>query len=89
VASLSCRVLGHRPRFWAEGTTLRWECDRDCTEGGSREYETAADAERYARALDREDRDDLGRRSILSLMPLRLIRRQRAKARERERGDRS
>lgn len=54
---------------------MRWECDRDCTAGGSREYASEADAERYARAFDREDRDELGRRSILSLMPLRLVRR--------------
>ena len=74
-APLPCRVFGHRPRFWAEGATMRWECDRDCTAGGSREYASEADAERYARAFDREDRDELGRRSILSLMPLRLVRR--------------
>jgi hypothetical protein len=72
---LSCHVFGHRPRFWAEGATMRWECDRDCEVGGSREYASEADARRYAAALDREDRDDLGRRSILSLTPLRLVRR--------------
>ena len=74
---LSCRVFGHRPRFWADGSTLRWECDRDCAERGSKEYPSMADAVRYARAFDREDRDDLGRRSILSLLPLRLARRRR------------
>jgi hypothetical protein len=72
---LACRVFGHRPRFWAEGETLRWECDRDCEEGGSKRYATAGEAERYARAFDREDRDELGRRSLLSLLPLRLVRR--------------
>ena len=54
---------------------MRWECDRDCTVGGSREYRSEAEARRYAEAFDREDRDELGRRSILSLMPLRLARR--------------
>jgi hypothetical protein len=72
---LSCRVLGHRYRFWAEGATMRWECSRACGEGSSKEYPTAADAARYARALDREDRDQIGRRAPLSLLPLRLARR--------------
>lgn len=72
---LSCRVFGHRPRFWAEGSTMRWECDRACEDGGSREYDSPADATRYAKAFDREDRDELGRRSILSLAPMRLLRR--------------
>jgi hypothetical protein len=31
----------------------------------------------YARAFDREDRDDLGRRPLLSLLPLGLARRAR------------
>lgn len=73
--TLGCRVFGHRPRFWAEGRTLRWECDRECDVGGSKLYASEEDAERYARAFDREDRDDLGRRSIMSLLPLRLVRR--------------
>jgi hypothetical protein len=73
---LSCRVLGHRPRFWAEGTTLHWRCERDCDDpGGTREYASAADARRIAAALDVEDRDGIGDRAILSLMPLKLARR--------------
>jgi hypothetical protein len=31
---------------------------------------SAASAPRYARAFDREDRDDVGRRPLLSLLPL-------------------
>jgi len=73
--TLACRVFGHRPRFWAEDRTLRWECDRECDAGGSKIYPSPSEAQRYARALDREDRDELGRRSPLSLMPLRLGRR--------------
>jgi hypothetical protein len=74
---LACRVFGHRPRFWDEGSTLRWECDRDCEQGGSREYATEEEARRMATALDVEDRDLLGTRSLLSLAPLRLARRRR------------
>jgi hypothetical protein len=72
---LACRVLGHRYRFWAEGPTMRWECSRDCGAGGSKGYASAEDAARYARGLDREDRDTVGRRAPLSLLPLRLARR--------------
>ena len=71
----SCRLLGHRYRFSADGATMRWECDRGCGEGGSKVYPSAADAQRYARAFDRRDADDIGRRSLLSLLPLKLSRR--------------
>ena len=54
---------------------MRWECDRGCGEGGSKVYPSAADAQRYARAFDRRDADDIGRRSLLSLLPLKLSRR--------------
>ena len=54
---------------------MRWECERGCGEGGSKVYATAADAQRYARAFDRRDADDVGRRSLLSLLPLRFSRR--------------
>lgn len=73
--SASCRLLGHRPTFWAEGETLRWRCDRECGLEGSKTYPTAADARRYADALDRRESDEIGRRAPLSLLPLRLIRR--------------
>ena len=73
--SLGCTVLGHRVRFWADGSTMRWECERDCGFAGSKPYASAAEARRYAAALDREDADDLGRRAPLSLLPLRLTRR--------------
>lgn len=74
---LSCRVLGHRWRFSAAGATMRWECTRGCGAGGEKAYENAERATRYAQALDREDRDDLGRRPLLSLLPLGLARRSR------------
>jgi hypothetical protein len=42
---------------------------------GSKAYESAAAARRYARAFDREDRDDIGRRApLVALFPLRLRR---------------
>ena len=74
---LACRMLGHRPSFWADGQTLRWRCDRECGLEGERSYENESDARRYAAALDRRDSDDIGRRSPLSLLPLRFARRRR------------
>jgi hypothetical protein len=73
-----CRILGHRYRFAADGPTMRWTCQRDCGAGGEKRYESATDAERYARVFDREDRDALGRnRLTLSLLPLRIFKRRR------------
>ena len=71
---LACRVLGHRYRFRSDGATMRWTCERGCGAGGEKRYPDAVAAARYARAFDREDRQDLGRRAPLGLLPLRLIR---------------
>jgi hypothetical protein len=72
---LRCRLFGHRFRFSSAGDTMQWRCERDCGAGGAKRYASAEDAERYARALDREDSDDLGRRALLfGLVPLRLAR---------------
>jgi hypothetical protein len=69
-----CRLAGHRYRFSAEGATMSWACQR-CGEGGEKTYESAAEATRYARAFDREDREDLGRRApLIGLLPLRIWR---------------
>jgi hypothetical protein len=54
---------------------MRWDCERGCGAGGSKAYRSAEDAARYARALDRPDSDALGRRPLLSLLPLGLARR--------------
>jgi Arc/MetJ-type ribon-helix-helix transcriptional regulator len=52
---------------------MTWSCERGCGSGGSKEYASAAEAARYAVALDREDRAELGRRApFLGLFPLRL-----------------
>lgn len=52
-----------------------WECERCGKRGGSKTYASAAEAQRYARALDREDRADLGRRApLVGLLPLRIWR---------------
>ena len=73
---LRCRLFGHRVRFSADGPCMRWRCARGCGFEGSKEYASAADARRYARALGREDREDLGRRApLLGMFPLRLWRR--------------
>jgi hypothetical protein len=66
---LACRVFGHDFQFSAEDATMRWACSRGCGEGGSKTYPTAEDAALYARAFDRRDREDLGRRAPLSLFP--------------------
>jgi hypothetical protein len=72
---LACSVFGHRYRFTAEGETMRWACQRCGAVGGEKRYPTAAEAERYARAFDREDREDLGRRApLVAGLPLRAIR---------------
>src|SRR5690606_22896257 len=68
---LRCRLLGHRYRFLNEGDTMVWHCARECGAKGSKRYPTPQDAERYARAFDREDLADLGRRAPLGLLPLR------------------
>jgi hypothetical protein len=69
----ACRILGHRYRFTAEGVVMRWSCERGCGAGGAKAYPTAAEAKRYARAFDREDREDVGRRTpLLAGLPLRL-----------------
>lgn len=72
---LTCRLLGHRFRFRAEGSTMRWSCARCGADGGAKEYATADEAARYARGFDREDRDDIGRRApLIAGLPLRLWR---------------
>jgi hypothetical protein len=77
-----CRLLGHRFRFSAEVNTMRWDCQRGCGAGGAKRYATSEDAERYAAAFDREDREDLGRRApLVGLFPLRLWRAARRRSR--------
>jgi hypothetical protein len=72
---IACQLLGHRYRFSSDSNLMRWECTRECGAGGEKAYATAAEAERYARAFDREDRQDLGRRApLIGLLPLRLAR---------------
>lgn len=79
---LACRVFGHRFRFDADGEEMRWECERGCGASGGKRYPTAAEAAHYARAFDREDREDTGKRPLLSLMPLWLARRAAARRRD-------
>jgi hypothetical protein len=72
---IACRVLGHRHRFEADGRRMYWTCQRGCGAGGEKFYATPADARRYATALDRQERDDLGRRApLIGLLPLRIWR---------------
>ena len=53
---------------------MRWACQRGCGAAGSKRYASAAEAHRYARAFDREDGRDLGRRAPVGLLPMRLVR---------------
>jgi hypothetical protein len=80
---LSCRLLGHRYRFAAEGAVMTWHCQRGCGQVGRRAYPDATLARRFAAAFDREDRADLGRRApFFGLFPLRLWRWWRLRRRE-------
>jgi hypothetical protein len=79
---LRCRVLGHRFRFSSDGNVMSWRCERGCGAAAEKRYATAAQARRYARSFDREDREDLGRRApLVGLVPLRLARAARARGR--------
>ena len=72
---LSCRVFGHRYRFGNEAATMRWACERGCGAGGEKEYPTAAEARRFARAFDYDQRGSTGKRApLFGLMPLRWAR---------------
>ncbi len=54
---------------------MRWQCQRDCAAGGEKRYATEAEAQRYAAALDRENREDLGLHApLIAGLPLRLLR---------------
>lgn len=54
---------------------MRWACTRGCGAAGEKTYDSPERAANFARAFDREDRDDIGRRPLLSLLPLGLARR--------------
>lgn len=72
---LGCVVFGHDYRFTADGPTMRWACSRRCGTGGEKTYTSVEDAQRFARAFDRRDSGDLGRRApLIGLLPLRLWR---------------
>jgi len=78
---LACRALGHRFRFAADGATMRWTCERGCGAGGEKAYATAAEAQRYARAFDRDDGEAVTSRPTLSTLPLWIVRRLRRRRR--------
>ncbi|WP_179429042.1 DUF1660 family phage protein [Spelaeicoccus albus] len=72
---IACRVFGHRVGFRAAGATVQWSCRRCGQAAGSKTYGTEAEAQRYARAFDRSDSDDSGRRApLLGMFPLRIWR---------------
>ncbi len=86
---LACRVFGHRYRFAAEGATMRWGCERCGEAGGEKEYRSAAEAERFARAFDFDERGSTGKRApLFGLLPLRLGRMLYDRAKRREEGAR-
>jgi hypothetical protein len=64
---------------------MRWRCQRGCEAGGAKRYPTAAEAELYARAFDRQDTRDLGRNApLFGLFPLRLVHAVRQRRRRRD-----
>jgi hypothetical protein len=70
-----CDLLGHRYRFTAREAVMSWRCERCSHHGGEKAYPTPAEALRFARAFDREDREDIGRRApLVGLLPLRIAR---------------
>ena len=72
---VSCRILGHRFRFAADGRDDALDCERGCGVEGAKEYATPPTRPAYAAAFDREDRADLGRRApFLGMFPLRMWR---------------
>jgi hypothetical protein len=62
---------------------MTWTCERGCGAGGSKRYGSAEEAALYAGGLDREDREQLGRRSPLGLLPLRIAQAARRRTRDR------
>jgi hypothetical protein len=55
---------------------MHWECTRGCGAGGSKTYATSEQATLYARGLEHDDpaaRE--GRAPLISMLPLRLMRR--------------
>lgn len=65
---------------------MSWSCARGCGAGGRKRYGSSEEAARYAAALDREDRSEVGRRApLLGMFPLRIAhafsRRRRARGR--------
>lgn len=71
----ACRMLGHRMVFGNDGPVLHFHCERGCGATGYKTYSSPTDAARYARAFNRRDSDDLGKRApLLGLLPLRLWR---------------
>jgi hypothetical protein len=74
--SWACRIFGHQSVFRADGRTMRWMCERCGGAAGAKDYESAADARRYAVAFNKRDTADLGKRApLIGLLPLRLWRR--------------
>jgi hypothetical protein len=54
---------------------MRWACDRCGRAAGAKEYETIADADRFAAAFNKRDAADLGKRApLIGLLPLRVWR---------------
>ena len=70
----ACSLLGHSYRFTAEGETMRWACER-----GAARAAASATRPRRTRSATRGrstsgDAEKLGKRPLLSLLPLWLAR---------------
>lgn len=72
---LACRIFGHRYRFGADGTVLRWWCGRGCDVGGRKTYADPERVRAYAAAFDRAGDENLGARApLIGGLPLRVAR---------------
>jgi hypothetical protein len=70
-----CVFVGHRVRFHAQDRTMTWACEWCGGHAGSKTYDSAVAARKYARAFDRRDGQDVGKRApLLGMFPLRLWR---------------
>ena len=53
---------------------MTWSCARGCGAGGQKVYDTPADATRYAKVFDKEDRVNSTSHPTLTMVPLWVVR---------------
>ena len=53
---------------------MTWSCARGCGAGGKKVYDAPADAARYAKVFDKEDRVNAASHPTLTMVPLWIMR---------------